>query len=920
MSAIDTLVAAAARAQIDPRLCSRAPRVPAMIMAVDVSNSTASNVFYFERVRREAEAALGETRFVVWGTVAREVSRAELLEICDARCGRGGGTDPLCVAAHLRSLRGWIGERDVCLVLVTDGQVSPLDIDACDVFVRGQEGAPTPPPLGLEYVRALLVYTGGEMNMSVTAPFARACPHVVLRCTPGVAEPAVETHVSRSDLQILDALAEIQDADQLLEAAPALERALAARLMGRTGDAELRAQLLAMQARVSRDVAARAAESGAGARLVEALRARDADAADACARQLTTDAAGGLGADVHRTISLLLRYTEGALRAVFSADAIRSHRAAHAAMVVPPAVAPVEPVAGEAARGSEAALAAPPFECPVSYEAETPVLLLAEDTPLLATLEAPEVSALLDNPLAILRMPRARDALLRRLDHPVGLGAFRTGLERSPFTRAPLMRVALCLGAAPDHARATTAALYALVAGGRRLGSADLWFAAIVLALEVHGTCEAREAHEASEEAPRSGSAEASHSEAAEASHSENEGASHSEAEGASRSERSEREARLVSVERFASLLPAMREHLRWRMQNHRAPASLSGLAHSVTTRVPLFAALWFCSAGAAAQNDVTPRREAARAFMGTQPALARLLEIAVEPGAMPYPVSQRAASHLRHLRALLCALALRKLRAGAVEPSRLFRERIRALTQRSARVRREGLPPALLASWEGYSRVFLDGAALWRDADAAWHELPEALRCAGREAAVALAALVSAQSSAGDVGLASDWAPPEHAPVARVRWPGDEVAPPWCSEAQRKAAEAAFRPAPVEIVAATMRPRYLLADGRTWREAFAAHYASHPQSTESFSTTRWYMNCLCTYGVVPTRDLFLVSADARARRLGETLPALICADFETQAALHREPLRLAGSVAEAVRRYKASASVPARVRLERTP
>ena len=48
-------------------------------------------------------------------------------------------------------------------------------------------------------------------------------------------------------------------------------------------------------------------------------------------------------------------------------------------------------------------------------------------------------------------------------------------------------------------------------------------------------------------------------------------------------------------------------------MKFSKSFASLSGLATSVTTKMPLGAALWFCSGGALAQRDIMPKREAFR-------------------------------------------------------------------------------------------------------------------------------------------------------------------------------------------------------------------------------------------------------------------------------------------------------------------
>lgn len=124
---------------------------------------------------------------------------------------------------------------------------------------------------------------------------------------------------------------------------------------------------------------------------------------------------------------------------------------------------------------------------------------------------------------------------------------------RSPITNEPVLYGALCLGSNKEHQRATDAAIFQFICGGKKLGNADLWFAVICLALE---------------------EADLSH---------------------------------------LSEQTQYLQKQLLFRLKHSRSFASLSGLATSVTTKMPLGAAVWFCSGGALAQRAIMPRREAFR-------------------------------------------------------------------------------------------------------------------------------------------------------------------------------------------------------------------------------------------------------------------------------------------------------------------
>jgi hypothetical protein len=906
-----------------------------LILAVDFSGSTGGQVHYWRYVAgvlRDVEArgaAEGrEVKYVLWDTKAKAVTKAQLEAVVDACRGHGGtqvGSVAHWLSSHHKRCRA---AGDAELALITDGETCVSDIEGATKTMAG---------VPLLAATCHLVHTGGDCTRSVTCPFTRAWPHTVYE-VPRAAklgdapERAVLQQVSAADLALLPALDAVGTPAELDAVWPALERVFVARLMGTAGDAALRERVLALSRRLTAWAATHGEGTDAAARLHAALLAGDEAAADAEARAVVAAAVAASGGSIVQghaaRVSWMLRMTEGALVRAFTTDDIASQRAVAASVAAPATKAAVDalPAAAPDADGLPAGAAAEPFTCPLTWADDdgggNVVLLLKAGAPLLTGLPKATVDALLDCPLALTRpdMAAVRAALVARLDHAVSLEALQRMLNPpdaaeqgvyvphaaagsdgsdgsddegdagggvapllSPVTRQPLQRGGVCLGSRGEHAAATDAALFTLLAGGKKLGSADLWFAALAYVLLVG--CDEGGA------APWLQPAHA-----------------------------------------------ALLSHLRWRLRHRTSFASLSGLATTVTTRMPLGAAAWFVLGGAAAHNDVAPRTEALRMHAGHVKALTWLVTTAAR-----FPVSARAARHVRRTLVLLQMLRLAKtggrrylavraelralyqaslllVPAGAALPNEQDDGGAAAPATtdellRAVRAREGGGAYALLR------RVFLDGPADAAAADEAWAALPASWRALTRAEVVGLAAVVgaggaAASKSASEVGVGSDWvAPPLPAPV--TQWPGYKA----FVDRRVAAGRPPLEPPPgLEIVPATMRPRYQLAGDTTWRDAAEAFYGM--PAADMVSTTRHFLEFTCRYGAWPTRAAFLLYLFARqVSKHGADAAALVCiigeAWDEDEAAF--APLVAAVPAAEAARRYRASVAVKDRVRLERS-
>ncbi len=563
-----------------------------VLIAYDGSGSTGNSAFYHDETQRIL-SRFPDANVLFWDTTHRIISREEMKEINLRRKGYGG--------TNTAAIANYVAETNFhgTLIVITDGQVSNVSVDACEREL-GRKWT-------FESVTAHLIYTGGTVNMSVTCPFTRCCPHTIYTYDAH-GEQRKEVDVTRDDLALLGRLAEIETAAQFEAISASLESVVRAATMGTTGDPSLRDALLATKARIIAHEARARGASGPAVALAAAVSSGDTAAALTAARQLTADYYGGEDHGWSASLNRLVSMTEGALRSAFDLSA--ANAAIHSDRVRRAATASAADAAAVPLTEESSSATAATFECPLTLDAERDVALLvvAPDTPVLAGLEKAVVDACIDCPLNALNYPEVVERILAILDHPVSLRSLKEAesagapLTTSPLTRRPLLG-ALCLSPCAEHVQATTWTLARAIAGGKLVGNADLWYAVIVLL--VHA---GKPAH-------------------------------------------------------LAPIAPQLWEQMKWRAAHRTTFVGLTGLPELPTTRVALGAAIWYVLASPALER-ASPKQEALRAHIFHADALASL---ATHCGLAPLPAG--AAEYATRLRAMLGLLSwVKKDAAGMKE------------------------------------------------------------------------------------------------------------------------------------------------------------------------------------------------------------------------------------------------------------
>jgi len=532
------------------------------ILAVDCSGSTSNRPGYFLRLREIWQSLVLETKqnlgILLWNHKCPYVpnlrhakqteaflTTTQFKIYLKARAGKGG-TCTVSLAKHIKHL-----DFHGSLILVTDGLVAHHTVEQTDAVLSAWP---------FSSVLVHLIGTPRECNLSVPGPFLRASPGRVEFFNVETQAQTVEFEIHAETIALLEDLDRIETVDAYKAVQRRLEDAVRMRTVGASAaPRQLRERLLALQTRLLRQYERALGHTSRSTvqRYHDALAAKDAQEACETMTTLVQNAFGIVRVDWQKSFERMLAMcTEEARKSMsLTQNYERAERTVPQTMedLVTGDSEAEEPGACESG-ADEGAVATHPrsaasFLCDISLEHGTVALLLTHDdgeassslfARLAETLDRPALAKMTANPLSAYRSETVRDALVAMLDHPVSVATLKEGdatLARSHMTRKPRRPGALTLGTDAAHAAMTDWTLAQALNGGRMPGSADLWFAVIVMLVE---------------EDPR-----------------------------------------LAYLRERDGVLPALHAHMRWRLEHRTSRLWLSGLSNAVPTRVRLGAAVW---------------------------------------------------------------------------------------------------------------------------------------------------------------------------------------------------------------------------------------------------------------------------------------------------------------------------------------
>lgn len=427
-------------------------------ICIDYSGSTGGRPEYWERVKQIINSNKNrDTLYILWDTSANMVNKQKVLDNAKRLIGNGG-TAPSCFAKIL--------PENCSIRVVTDGQINISEVTRCDDILKSKK---------FKYVTFDFVNTGGEMNLSVSAPFTRNTQYEVNIVNKDQSESILGDSAKSIDLSKYTKSPEL-----FMTEFEDLRKQIIMQNLGKC-NMKLRNDLLDLQKNLLKEISSRNTE-GIDSAVYENIRSHLINGTDVTDGTDGTDGTDSLLNIIRKSDTSLGKKIEGLIQECiqhcdskdFSFDILRPNRLTRATIIKE--VATEELPSVENYTGG--------FECPIFLDKDIPVCLILEGSPVLEGLEKNYLDFLINCPIAVLNSPELVIKIKERLDHLIGLNSLKNFSKPfvSPFTRRNISST-LSFGPGNIHDKSNKYALANLFFGNKLVGNPYMWLSVVYLVI-----------------------------------------------------------------------------------------------------------------------------------------------------------------------------------------------------------------------------------------------------------------------------------------------------------------------------------------------------------------------------------------------------------------------------------------------------
>lgn len=470
------------------------------IVAYDCSYSTDPHCsgfdtsFYHQETQKIVkDLDSSKTLFIRWDGEYLEISKVDL-EIINKNKKGFGGTSPIKLFQFIKSI-GFKGD----LIFISDGQIQSDVIQICsDILYEWKFNS----------VKIYLIYTGGEVNESVSCVLTRNSQHEIKIYKDIYSYKSPETiEVTVDDIKFTYNLDSINTIDEFLDHKKTLKNVLTSINMGTQGNKDLHSKLVALKNKLIKSESKKFEKGDIDnpvSRLVQKFKTSickktklsggNQDNLDN-SKQLEfsdlddvwklyykiEDTCNEDEDNWENTIDKFISWCTGSLFNTFDRNKI-SNRQANALQV------PVIP--SGTVEVLEEKLGDLKLSCPISMEESSNLILLMKkkDSSIFDDLPTNVRDSLINCPLNALRNNEILMYIKSLFDCVISIEAYKDlvdyGIsEKSPLTRDEIFG-GICLGKDISHVQATNSTLRYVLTGGKSLGNIDLWFAVIYFIID----------------------------------------------------------------------------------------------------------------------------------------------------------------------------------------------------------------------------------------------------------------------------------------------------------------------------------------------------------------------------------------------------------------------------------------------------
>jgi hypothetical protein len=470
------------------------------------------------------------TLFIRWDDKHTVISKIDLEEINKNKKGYNA-TSPLSLFKFIKEI-GFKGN----LIFISDGQINDTCAQDCSKILLDWK---------FNMVNIYLIYTGGQINESVSCALTRESTHEINIYKNSYSSPETII-VNENDLKTVYNVDLINTIEEFLNQKETIKNVLFSINMGTSGNKVLHPKLVELKNRLvkSESNSYKKNDDNPVSRLIKSF-----DKCDPSLVELNNvwkmyykieDGVDDEN-DWKKLIDKFISWCDGSLLRTFDRNKITNREASAVSEPVIPS---------ESVQILEEKLEDLKLTCPITlseYSSSNMIILVKRNgSSVFDDLPTNLRDSLINCPLNALRNNEILMYIKSLLDSVISIEAYKELVEygisdKSPLTREEIFG-GLCLGKDKSHVQATNSTLRYVLTGGKSLGNIDLWFAVIYFIIK------------------------------------------------------------RGYAEHLIDHLPMVEEHLKYRLLNSKSYMCLSGLPTYPTYSVPLGLALW-CSVMATTSN-----------------------------------------------------------------------------------------------------------------------------------------------------------------------------------------------------------------------------------------------------------------------------------------------------------------------------
>lgn len=439
------------------------------MLGYDCSGSTGNSDFYHRKTQDIVERLIDNCEVAIdgkhvtnvirlrWDYEVVEMTKSSLFMLNKTKRGYGSTYPEVLVDYIVKNNFHGV------LVLITDGQISPVDVRRCSDKLSDWK---------FKKVFVFIIETSsyGNIEESISCAFVRNSPHVIeIYNIDGTLKQNV-VEITRESFAILEKLDSILDEETFLSFVPELDNLLMSINMGTHGNAEIKKTLVKLKNRIIRN------RSNNVGGIFEISDVVSNPTTENLARVWNLYYYGS--SSFHgweKTIDKYISWCSGCLLNTFDRKIINRER-------LLPCIPPAAPEIVELVNNGNIA------ECPIlmADSCNFMILIRKKDSlfHFLGQEEHKELKDLLTNcPLNALNHAVVLDYMKGLMDNVISIEAYKELIEHgisgeSPLTREDIIG-GICLGSHESHVKFSNSVMRQCLTDGKRLGNIDLWFAVI---------------------------------------------------------------------------------------------------------------------------------------------------------------------------------------------------------------------------------------------------------------------------------------------------------------------------------------------------------------------------------------------------------------------------------------------------------